>query len=65
MVGTHVHNEMQSLIKWRKRENLMAKTLPQKRQMKRNAWMDGVIKTPHYNIHPVHTIVKKEKNKTS
>ena len=33
MLGNHVHNDMQSLIKRRKRENLMGKTLPKKRDM--------------------------------
>ena len=48
MLGTHVHNEMQSLIKWRKRENLNGKEPLPKREMKRHdAWMDGVIKTSH------------------
>ncbi|KGJ50978.1 hypothetical protein CIAN88_23835 [[Clostridium] innocuum] len=35
-----------TLIKWRKRENLMGKTLPQKERRKQDAWMDGVLKTP-------------------
>ena len=40
------------------------KNPPPKREMKReDAWMDGVIKTPHYNIHQVHTKVKNEKDK--
>lgn len=31
--------------------------------MKRlDAWMNGVIKTPHYDIHQVYTIEKCEKN---
>ena len=39
------------------------KNPPPKREMKKkDAWMDGVIKTPHYNIHHVNTIEKYEKN---
>jgi hypothetical protein len=34
MLGTQLHNAMQSLIKQRKRENLMGKTLPQKERRK-------------------------------
>ena len=38
------------------------KNPPPKREM--IAWMDGVIKTPHYDIHPVYKSEKNEKEKT-
>ena len=47
---------MQSLIKWGKRENHVGKNPPTKREMKEDAWMDGVIKNPHYDIHLVYKI---------
>ena len=40
MLGTRVHNEMESLIKWGKREKLHGKKPPPKREMKRGC-MDG------------------------
>ena len=40
----------------------MGKNPPPKREMKEDAWMDGVIKTPHCD-HPVYTIEKNEKRK--
>ena len=41
------------------------KNPPPKREMKKqDAWMDGVIKTPHYNMHHIYTIEKYEKDKT-
>ena len=46
LLGTHVHNGMLSLIKWRKRENHLGENPTPKREMKEDAWMDGVIKTP-------------------
>ena len=41
MLGTQVHDEMESLIKKRKRENLMGKTLPKERVEKIRC-MDGL-----------------------
>ena len=41
------------------------KNPPPKREMKEDAWMDGVIKTTHYDIHPVYTSEKNEKEKNS
>ena len=52
-----------SLIKRGKRENHVGKSPPPKREMKEDAWMDGVIKTPHYNIHPIYTIEKDERKR--
>ena len=46
ILGTHVHNECKSLIKQGKREKPRGKKPPPKREMKEDAWMDGVIKTP-------------------
>ena len=43
-------------------KNHMGKTSPKKRDEK-DAWMDGVIKTPHYDIHRVYTRKKWEKDK--
>ena len=37
---------------------------PPKREMKEDAWMDGVIKTPpHYDIHPIYTIENDERKR--
>ena len=41
----------------------MGKNPPPKREMKEDVWMDGVVKTPHYDIHLVYTIEKNEKRK--
>ena len=41
----------------------MGEIPPPKREMKEDAWMDGVIKTPHYDIHPY--TKRMEKDKTS
>ena len=62
MLGTHVHNDMQISHKAEKEGKPHGKNPPPKREIKRDAWMDGVIKTPHYNIHPVYTKEKWEKD---
>ena len=65
ILGTHVHNECKckSFIKWGKREKPRGKKPPPKREMKEDAWMDGVIKTPHYDIHPIYTKEKDERKR--
>ena len=45
MLGTHVHNENSISHKVEKEEKPHGKNPPPKREMKRDAWMDGVIKT--------------------
>ena len=45
MLGTHVHNEIQ-YRKMEKEGKPHGKNPPPKREMKRDAWMDGVIKIP-------------------
>ena len=49
--------------KLEKEEKPHGKKSPPKRDMKEDAWMDGLIKTPHYDIHPVYTQEKNEKRK--
>ena len=52
MLGTHVHNEKEISHKVEKEVKPCGKNPTPKREMeKQDAWMDGVIKTPHYEIH--------------
>ena len=46
MLGTHVHNDMQISHKAEKEGKPHGKNHPPKREMNKDAWMDGVIKTP-------------------
>ena len=46
MLGTHVHNENAISHKVEKEGKPHGKNPPAKREMKRDAWMDVIIKTP-------------------
>ena len=66
MLGTHVHNENAISHKAEKEGKPHGKNPPPKREMPNidDVWMDGVIKTPHYDIHQVYTKEEWEKEKT-
>ena len=46
MLGTHVHNEDAISHKVGKEGKPHGKNPPPKREIKKDAWMDGVIRTP-------------------
>ena len=63
MLGTHVHNANAISHKVEKEGKPHGKNPPPKREMKKDAWIYGVIKTPHYDIHPIYTIESDKKRK--
>ena len=69
ILGTHVQNECickcTSPIKWGKRENNVGENHPPKREMRKDAWMDGVIKTPPLGHTSMYIQERMEKEKTS
>ena len=65
ILGTHVHNECKSPKKRGKREKPRGKKPPPNREMRKDAWMDGVIKTPPLRHTSMYIQERMEKEKTS
>ncbi len=66
MLGSHVKNTKKNARSHKVEKEIKShgKNPPPKIEMKKqDAWMDGVIKNPDYNIHSVYIIEKYEKEK--